>query len=324
MTEWLQLAAGGLLLYFGAEWFVGGASALALSLRVPQLIVGLTVVAYGTSAPEVIVGIQAAAGGHGDVALGNVLGSNIANIGLILGVSSLVKPPRIDGSLVRREVPVLILSAAVVPLLLLDGRIAAWEAVALLTAAAGYTGWMVRSARSGAVVDSAKKGAVLEEAAAKTAGAPRAKSAAASAVTALVGLGVLLVGGHLFVDAAVQVAQGIGVSDRVIGLTVVAVGTSLPELVTSLIAAVRGHSDLAVGNVVGSNIFNMLLCLGAAALAGHVGAELHAVRVDLAILIGMTVLLAVFIRAERLISRLEGGFLLALYAAFTVWIVAFV
>lgn len=322
MTDWLQLAAGGVLLYLGAEWFVAGASALALSLRIPQLIVGLTVVAYGTSAPEVIVGIQAAAGGHGDVALGNVFGSNIANIGLILGIAALVRPPRVDGSLVRREVPVLVATAVVVPLLLLDGRVVTWEACALLAAAVGYTAWMVRAARSSVLVASARQDAVVEEDAAKTAGAPRSKSPAWSAVTGLVGLGVLLVGGHLFVDAAVQVARGIGVSDRVIGLTVVAVGTSLPELVTSLIAALRGHSDIAVGNVVGSNIFNVLLCLAAAAFAGRVGADLHAVRADLAVLLVMTLLLAVFIRAERVIARIEGGFLLLLYAAFTAWTVA--
>jgi len=323
MADWLQLAGGVLLLYFGAEWFVSGASALALALRIPQIIVGLTVVAYGTSAPEVIVGIQAAGADHGDVALGNVLGSNIANIGLILGISCLVRPARVDGSLARREVPVLVVSALAVPLLLLDGHIAPWEAVLLLLAAAGYTAWMVRAARSAAVVETARKDAVVEEAAAKSAGAPAPKSLLSSVATAALGLGVLLVGGHFFVEAAVSVARDIGVSDRVIGLTIVAVGTSLPELVTSGIAAVRGHSDIAVGNVVGSNIFNVLLCLGAAALAGSVGAELQAVRVDLAMLIGMTVLLAVFIRAERVIRRVEAATVLALYGGFTAWIVLF-
>ena len=130
MTDWFHLIGGALLLYFGAEWFVGGASALALALRVPQIMVGLTVVAYGTSAPEMIVGVQSAATGHGDVALGNVIGSNVANIGLILGIASLIKPPRVDGQLRRRELPVLLASAALLPLLLLDGAVSWWEGAA--------------------------------------------------------------------------------------------------------------------------------------------------------------------------------------------------
>ena len=128
MNEWIQLAGGALLLYFGAERFVGGASALAHALRIPQILVGLTVVAYGTSAPEIIVGVQAASAGHGQVALGNVIGSNIANIGLILGIAALVKPARVDGALRRRELPVLIASTALLPLLLLDGSVSRWEA----------------------------------------------------------------------------------------------------------------------------------------------------------------------------------------------------
>lgn len=139
MNEWTYLVAGGLLLYFGAAWFVGGASSLALSLRVPQLLVGLTVVAYGTSAPEVIVGVQAAKTGHGDVALGNVIGSNIANIGLILGLAAIVRPARVDGSLRMREVPVLLASALLVPLLLFDGRVTKWEGAGLLVTALAYT-----------------------------------------------------------------------------------------------------------------------------------------------------------------------------------------
>ncbi|MCC6551625.1 MAG: calcium/sodium antiporter [Polyangiaceae bacterium] len=318
MMDWLLLLGGGALLYFGAEWFVGGASALALSLRIPQIIVGLTVVAYGTSAPEVIVGIQAALEGHGDVALGNVVGSNVANIGLILGVAALVKPARVDGSLRRRELPVLLASSALVPLALLDGVVAKWEAFALLAIAAAYTAWTVRAARSARVVEEAREEALVNEEAADAAGAPRTRGPLGSAALAAVGLGVVLGGGHLFIRGAVSVAHSIGMSDRLVGLTIVAVGTSLPELVTSVIAAVRGHSDIAIGNVIGSNIFNVLLCLGAAAAAGSVGASLGAAWFDLSALILMTALAAVFIRTERIVSRLEGGVALALYAAFMV------
>jgi cation:H+ antiporter len=322
LIEWIQLIGGGLLLYFGAEWFVGGASALALALRVPQILVGLTVVAYGTSAPEIIVGIQAASAGHGDVALGNVVGSNIANVGLILGVAALIKPPRVDGALRRRELPVLVASTALVPLVLLDGSVSRWEAGGLLLVAVGYTAWMIHAARSASSIAAAKAEASAAAEVADAAGAPKPAGSLRAAATAAVGLVVLLAGGHLFVDAAVSVARALGISDRLVGLTIVAVGTSLPELVTSVIAARRGHSDLAVGNVVGSNILNTFLCLGAAALAGTVAAPLPTLAVDLVALGVMTMLATAFIRTERTISRLEGATVVVLYAAFVAVTVA--
>ncbi len=314
----MQLLGGGLLLYFGAEWFVGGASALALALRVPQILVGLTVVAYGTSAPEVIVGVQAAAGGHGEVALGNVIGSNVANVGLILGIAALIRPAKVDGALPKRELPVLVVSAALIPLVLLDGSIHVAEAAGLLFTAAIYTAWMVRAARSTAIVAAARADAKTTSEVADAAGAPNPKSSWKAFGTAVVGLGVLLAGGHLFVEGAVSVAGWLGMSDRLVGLTIVAVGTSLPELVTSVIAARRGHSDIAVGNVIGSNIFNVLLCLGAAALAGSVDMPLGALAVDVTALFVMTALAALFIRTERTISRAEGGVAVACYVIFTV------
>lgn len=321
MSPWLLLAGGGMLLYLGAEWFVGGASALALALRVPQILVGLTVVAYGTSAPEVIVGLEAALKGHGDVALGNVVGSNVANIGLILGVSALIKPARVDGSLRRRELPMLVASAAVVPLLLVDGVVRAWEGAALLLVAVGYTAWMILAARAASVA-AARADARHTSEAADAAGAPRVFGVTRSLITAAVGLGALLVGGNVFVGAAVGVARSLGMTERLVGLTIVAVGTSLPELITSTIAARRGHSDIAVGNVVGSNIFNTFLCLGSASLAGVVGGELRAVSMDLTAMLVMTLLAAAMMRVERTITRAEGAMMLALYAAFTAVTVA--
>lgn len=318
MSPWVQLVGGGVLLYFGAEWFVGGASALALALRVPQILVGLTVVAYGTSAPEVIVGVQAAIDGHGEVALGNVVGSNIVNIGLILGLAALIKPARVDGALRQRELPMFAASALLVPLLMLDGAVRRWEAAGLLLVAAAYTGWMIRAARSASMVAEAKAEATAAEQAADEAGAPKRGGALRAAATAAVGLLILLLGGNLFVDGAVSVAHALGMSDRLVGLTIVAVGTSLPELVTGVIAARRGHADIAIGNVVGSNIFNVFLCLGAAALAGPVHAPLRTLGVDLAGLLVMTGLGAMFIRSERTISRLEGALAVGLYVAFTV------
>jgi len=322
VSHWAQLLGGGVLLYFGAEWFVGGASALALALRVPQLLVGLTVVAYGTSAPEIVVSTQAAIAGHGELALGNVVGSNITNIGLILGVAALIRPARVDSSLRRRELPMLLLSTALVPLVVVDGVVTRWEGAALILLAVGYTAWMIRAGRAASVVATARRDAVAETAAADAAGAPKVIGTARAVVTALAGLCTLLIGGNVFIAGAISIASNLGMSDRLVGLTVVAVGTSLPELVTSVVAARRGHSDLAVGNVVGSNIFNVLLCLGASALAGAVAAPLSSLALDLSALVVMTLLAALFIRTERLITRVEGAVAVTLYGIFMLVVIA--
>jgi cation:H+ antiporter len=322
LDHWVHLLGGGVLLYFGADWFVGGASALALALRIPQIIIGLTVVAYGTSAPEIIVGVEAALSGRGIVALGNVIGSNIANIGLILGVAALIKPARVHGSLRERELPVLLVSTALLPLLLLDSVVSPWEGALLLLIAASYTAWMVQSVRSSFALARARSDTSITLDVVDAAGSPRPTSSLRATLTAITGLLVLLVGGNIFIGGAVSVARTLGMSDQLVGLTIVAVGTSLPELVTSIIAARRGHSDIAVGNVVGSNIFNILLCLGASALAGPVGASLDVLSVDLAALIVMTLLVTFFIRNERNITRPEAGTMLLLYVAFTALVVA--
>jgi cation:H+ antiporter len=304
------------LLYFGAEWFVGGASAVALALNVPQILVGLTVVAYGTSAPEIIVGIEAAGAGHGEVALGNVIGSNIANIGLILGIAALVRPARVDASLCRRELPVLLGTTALLPALLIDGQVSRIEAVALVVIAILYTGWMVRAALGTVTMRSVRRDAKAASEAADAAGGPAVSSMPRAVAAILGGLGFLLAGGNLFIDGAVAAARSLGVSERVVGLTIVAVGTSLPELVTSTIAARRGHSDIAVGNVIGSNIFNVLLCLGAAALARPLSATFDAFGANLGAFVLMTLVGAVFIRSARTISRAEGALAIALYLLF--------
>lgn len=317
MQELARLLGGGILLYFGAEWFVGGASALALALRVPQLIVGLTVVAYGTSAPEVVVGIQAAVGGHGEVALANVIGSNIANIGLILGLTAMIQPAQVDGALRRRELPVLIASTLLVPIVLLDGVVKTWEAFVLILLAVAYTTSMIVAVRGTLANEQARRETEVARGAADAAGAPSSRSPGRSGAIAAAGLVALLLGGTLFIDGAVATARWLGMSEHLVGLTIVALGTSLPELVTSVIAARRGHSDIAVANVVGSNIFNVLLCLGAAAMCGVVRAPLDALTFELVVLVLMTGLVAWMIRSERRISRIEGAIALASYAMFT-------
>ena len=321
MLDLVPLLLGGVLLYFGAEWLVSGSSSLALSLRIPKLLVGLTVVAYGTSAPEAVVGVQAARTQHADIALGNVVGSNIANLGLILALSVLLRPARVSGVLRSREVPVLLLTAIALPLLLLDGRVSWRESALLLSVAATYTAWMVADARRRDRIAQAKEAGETVVAAADAAGGPtQSRQVGRSLGIALVGLLLLIAGGQLFVQSATALARSWGVSERIVGLTLVAVGTSLPELATSLIASAKGHAEIAVGNVVGSNIFNVLLCLPASAIAGPVGAPLSAVAPDLVAMVCMTLLGCLFLRSERQITRAEGAILLLLYIAFLVYL----
>jgi cation:H+ antiporter len=277
----------------------------------------LTVVAYGTSAPEAVVGIQAARTQHAEIALGNVVGSNIANLGLILALSVLLRPARVSGVLRSREVPVLVLTAVALPLLLLDGRVSWSESALLLCAAGGYTAWMLAAARTRDQIAQAKEAGETAAAAADAAGGPApSHHVGRSLGIALVGLLLLIAGGQLFVQSATALARSWGVSERVVGLTLVAIGTSLPELATSLIASAKGQAEIAVGNVVGSNIFNVLLCLPASALAGPVGAPLSALALDLTAVVAITLLGCLFLRSERQITRAEGTALLLLYIAF--------
>jgi len=312
---------GLVLLYFGAEWLVKGAAGLARSFGVPALIVGLTVVGYGTSAPEMTVSVIAAIRGSSGLALGNVIGSNIANLGLILGMTALVAPPRTDGRLIRREMPLLLLTTAALPLLLRDGSIGRFEGILLLTGALILTLWLLRDARSTRVESAARADTRTVEEAAEEAGAPGGERRGSLLLYALVGLAVLVAGGEVFVRGAVSIARHFGVDERIVGLTVVSVGTSLPELATSLIAARRGHSDLAVGNVVGSNLYNVLLVLGTTAAIRPIEADLRIIRIDLITLAAMTIIAAIAVRTERILRRWEGAVLLLSYVGFLIALV---
>jgi cation:H+ antiporter len=288
-------------LVLGAEWFVRGAAALAVAFGVSPLVIGLTVVAYGTSMPELVVSALAAFDGRSAIAFGNVVGSNIANIGLILGTTALLAPPQVDGSLVRREVPLLLLSALVLPLLLIDGAIGRIDAALLLLGAVGFTVLSMRTARDEGIASPP------DEATTQRTSLPRAIG------LTTVGLALLLLGGRWFVQGASSIATLLGVSERVIGLTVVAVGTSLPELAASAVAAWRGMSSLAIGNVIGSNIFNIFFVLGGAGMVAPVTGDVQSLRIDLFVMIAFTMLAVVLMRGARRISRLEGTVLLAGY-----------
>lgn len=316
LLDVVRLIAGGYILYLGAEWLVRGAAGLARSLRIPPLIIGLTVIGYGTSAPELTVSVASSLRGSSAIALGNAIGSNIANLGLILGMTALVSPPRTDGALIRREIPLLLLTTAALPLAFVDGRLGRVEAACFLLVALGFTAWMVHRGLTGA----AASAAAMEEAA-EGAGAIGVTGRGRLALVATIGLGLLIAGGELFVGGATAVARVYGISERVIGLTVVAIGTSLPELATSLVAASRGHADLAVGNVIGSNLFNILLVLGAAGVIRPIDGDLSTMRYDLFFLGGMTVFAAVLVRTERVLRRWEGALLVLSYVAFLVGLV---
>lgn len=266
--------------------------------------------AYGTSAPELSVSTAAVLEDSSAIALGNVIGSCIANFGLILGLTALIAPPAVDGRLIRREVPVLIVSALVPPLTLLDGAVSRLEGMLLVTCAALFTLYTLFVSSGSSRPEDA-----LDSELGRSHGSGGTLKLIAFAVA---GMALLIGGGELFVDGAKGVALSLGMSERLVGLTVVAIGTSMPELVASLVAAIRRESSLAIGNVVGSNIFNVFLILGVAGTIRPVQGSLQALRVDMLFLVGITLLGVLFMRGERRVTRLEGLVLVAAYAAFIV------
>ncbi|MCU0792921.1 MAG: calcium/sodium antiporter [Opitutaceae bacterium] len=318
MNEWLGMALGLVALYFGAEALVKGGAGLALRLGLTPLVIGLTVIAFGTSSPEMVVSVQATLGGNGAISVGNVVGSNICNIALILGLCALISPMRADLQVIRREVPIMIGVSVFALLILADGRVARWEGALLLLSLIAYTAITVRQARAAtaAGVDPAVEKEFSDEV-----GQDRPRGLAFSIVSVIGGLAVLIVGSHFFVEAAVSLATKWGMSQIAIGLTIVAVGTSLPELATSLLAAFKRQGDVAIGNVVGSNIFNVLGILGVAALLRPI--DVPALSwVDLGVMLGVSIALLPVVRSGGRISRGEGALLLAAYIGYTWWLLA--
>lgn len=309
--DFVLILAGAALLFFGAEWLVSGAAGLARCFGISPLVIGLTVVAFGTSAPELVVSVIASLGGQGSLAVGNVVGSNIANLGLILGVTALLSRLRLDGGLIRREVPALVVSTLLLPLLLLDGVVSRLEGGVLLSLAIALSLLLIRSP-SAETIDRESE---LVDHVASQALSP-AKDRLHLAGLSLLGLVVLVMGGRILVGAAASLALGLGMSERMVGLTIVAVGTSLPELAASMVAAVRGHAAMAVGNILGSNVLNVLLVLGGASLARAVAAPLQDFGADLIVLAPFTAFTAFVLRRKRVTRRWE-GFVLALgYGAY--------
>ncbi len=304
------------LLTAGADLLVRGAGALALRVGLSPLVVGLTVVAFGTSAPELAVSVEAALDGNSAIALGNVVGSNLFNITLILGLAALIRTMAVDRALVRRDIPVM-LGATVLPLLLLlDGVVGRLEGAALLAALAGYTTLSIRASRREAKAAASEMGA---DARAATEAARRPLWWSLGLVAA--GLVALVAGAGWLLDGAVRLATGVGVSQAVIGLTLVAAGTSLPELATSVVAARRGEPEIALGNVVGSNTFNVLGVLGAAAVLNPVG-QGGVTWPTLWAMVAASVLAFGLVARRGQLGRAEGAVLVLAYAAYVALLVA--
>ncbi len=316
LQQVLMFALGLTVLVVGADVLVRGASRLAVSFGVSPLVVGLTVVAFGTSAPEMAVSVGSALAGSPDLALGNVVGSNICNVLLILGISALITPLLVDEQIIRQEIPIMIGVSALLVVMALDGHLGLVESIVLFALVIAYTVFLIVQSRR------ASK-AVQEEFGTDLPTSAWDRHWAVQVGLIATGLVMLIVGADWLVEAAVAFARAFGVSDLVVGLTVVAVGTSMPEIATSIVAAMRGQRDIAVGNVVGSNIFNILAVLGASGIASGTGLPVSeaARNFDLWVMLAVAFACLPIMITGREIARWEGGVFFGYYIAYVAYLV---
>lgn len=312
---WLLLVLGLVLLVFGADLMVKGAARLAGNFGVPALVIGLTVVAFGTSAPELAVSVKAAYSGQAELAIANVVGSNIFNILLILGLSAVIAPLMISRQLIRQDVPIMVGVSLVAAAMALDGNIGRLEALVLTIGLLSYTAFLFHQGRKQGMDTSDEEVEAMLKVKAP---------AWQNLLLVAGGLVLLVLGARWLVQSAVEIATMFGVSEAVIGLTIVAAGTSLPEVVTSVVATMRGERDIAVGNVVGSNIFNILSVLGLSGLVSPIpllaGEQL--VQLDLPVMLGAAILCVPLFFTGAILDRIEGSIFLALYVAYVWYLVA--
>ena len=311
MPELLMIAlyiTGGLvLLFFGADWLVQGAVTLALHLGLSPLIVGLTVVALGTSVPEALVSVQAALGHQGGIALGNVIGSNILNIALILGLSSLILPLKVDSHIVKADVPLLTGATFMLVVLLEDFHISRMEGAFLLLCIVGYVAGNIMTVKRTSPEEDKIEGMEIPE--------DPGKTLWRDVGFLILGIVTLGFGANFLVTGAVDLARIFGLSEALIGLTIVSIGTGTPELATALMAAFRKTPDLAIGNVVGSNLFNIMFVLGIAGLVAPLDGK-GISSVDLYVMLGVTILLLPTVWTGRILDRKEGFLFLAIYVGY--------
>lgn len=310
MYVWLLV--GFFLLVKGADWFVDGSSSVARLLKVPSVIIGLTIVAMGTSAPEAAVSITAGFTGNNEISISNVLGSNIFNLMMVVGVCAMIRAFQTERTILKRDFPISIGLAVLLGIWLLDGRITRIEGGILLVLMVGYIVLMVQSA-------------LRDRKQAKEEGADggdekKIMPAWKSILFILIGLAAIIAGGQLVVNSASQIAAQFGLSETLIGLTIVAIGTSLPELVTSIVAAGKGESGLALGNVIGSNIFNVVFILGASTLLNPIGTEMENM-IDTMILFGTSAIIYIFCLTGKKVNRWEGLLCVLGYIGYTAYII---
>lgn len=311
LTNLAMVGVGIVGLFLGGNWLVKGASRLAAALGLPPLVIGLTVVSFGTSAPELLVCLNAAINGSSDIAIGNVLGSNIANVGLILGLSGLLIAIPIHISLIKREIPFAIGASLMVFIMSLDGELGLLDGLMLIVGIIVFTGLLVRAAYRERLKPRAEELLAEEE------GVVGPINRRMEIGRFVVGLALLLVASNLLVDGASSIARTLGVSEIVIGLTLVAIGTSLPELVTSLMAVLNKERDILFGNVVGSNIFNLLAILGVTAVTRPIPIASKLLFFEFPVMIGFALTLIAFaLKKNRELRRRESALILAVYVGF--------
>lgn len=311
MTAGIMIAIGLTGLFVGGEMLVRGAVTIAKAYGLPPMVIGLTLVGFGTSTPELVTSVQAALSGSAGIAIGNVVGSNIGNILLILGVSAMLLPLAVARDALRRDGSVMIAATLALLGVVLFGEITRWIGVGFVTALAAYLFVVFRSVSKTKETSDA---VVYEKEAAAIPGPDLGLSAAIG--VAVVGLIATIIGARLLVDGAISVAEFAGISETVIGLTVVAIGRSMPELVTAVIAVRKGQGDVAIGNVIGSNLFNVMGIVGVTALIHPVTVPVEIATFDIWVLLGASVLLIGFARTGWTISRLEGGAFLVAYLGY--------
>ena len=308
LLQFLILAAGFVMLIKGADWFVDGASSIAAKFGIPQLVIGLTIVAMGTSAPEAAVSISAAVKGSADITIGNIVGSNIINVLVILGVASVIIPIAVSVSTIRYEMPFMIGISGVLLLLGLDGTITRLDGLVLIALFICYLSYLFIQAKKGRT-DAEER--------------PQEVIIWKAILFLLIGLVMIILGSNFAVDAASKIAAAFGMSERFIGLTVVALGTSLPELCTSVMAARKGNADIAIGNIVGSNVFNILFVVGLSSMVINVPYQSKFIF-DMCIAIAAAVLLLVFcILGRKKLRRWGGAFMLLGYCGYFAYIAFF-
>ena len=308
----LYILGGIVGLFVGAEGLVRGSSSLAISFGISPLVVGLTIVAFATSSPELVVSIKAAIDGNPGIVVGNVVGSNICNIALILGVAALISPMRVKTQVIKREIPLMIFISFVFLLVLIDGSISRWEGAIFVIGIIAYiilSYMYVRKDKDDVeIVKEFEKGLRTKP-----------YKIWQSILLIIGGLALLIIGSKLFIDGAIETAVKLGVSQAVIGLTIVALGTSLPELITSIVASFRNENDIAIGNIVGSNVFNILSILGISSLINPISNS-GVTIIDLAIMMFFTILILPLCRSGFKLRRWEGALLFTGYIAYMIYL----